>query len=666
MLNKLTQVYDVLRFKLERVMNFAERNAGKLVFILIAVYTLIFSSYTIFMHYAFKTYAWDLGIFTQSLWTTINLGKPFHYTIETHVNPSQNFFGAHFSPILLLIVPIYALHQSPITLLTLQSFILGLAALPTYWIARDKLNSKLWGLTFATAFLLHPALHGMNCFDFHVEAFIPLFFLLTFYYLDNKRWIKGLTFALLTLSTIEFAPILIVFLGFYFLIKISSQTHKANIVLTLKRIIIPIVLIAISIFWFFTAFHITYSINPLKATGLPGNWDIWGSSLNEVVLNVLRNPITALGVIANPIEKVYYILSVFAPTVFLSLLSPLELLLIVPWLLAALLSEYPPYYELYFQYFGFIAGQIFVAAIYGVKNLIKLQNSSKRLSGIEKKLIVLILSLSLLSTLAISPIALPALTRRRVEITSHVETLHEVLSLIPHNASIATQNDIFPHLAQRENIFILTWPMQLEVDFIIVDLKSSHFLYGPTAMSVPPDKALFDVINSTKYGMMAYADGVLLLKKDYTGEYVITQPYREYFNYEKLLRYPSTSCIGFDQSSQSGRIIIHNTNHLNDTAVWYGPYAYLFTGEYSATFRIKTKSENLSLKLEVVRWNRTTSVIKPTLTLNFSDFAALNKWQDFTLNFTIVGLQRMEVRGTCISNNTHVALDFIKVTQLGP
>lgn len=664
-MKKLASIHTALKSILETITNFAERKAEIIVLILIGVYTLIFSAYTILMHYAFKTYAWDLGIFTQSLWTTLNLGRPFHYTIETHVNPSQSFFGTHFSPVLLLVVPIYALYQSPITLLILQSFILGLAALPIYRIATNKLNSKLWGLTLATAFLLHPALHGMNCFDFHTEAFIPLFILLTFHYLDNKQWIKGLTFALLTLSTIEFAPILISFLGFYFLVKKSSQAPKVSMVSALKRISFPITLMAIGIFWFFTAFHIMYSINPLKAIGLPGNWDIWGSSLNEVILNVLRNPMTALGVVVNPIEKVYYVLCIFAPVVFLPFLAPLEVLLVVPWLLAALLSEYSPYYEPYFQYFGFVAGQMFVAAIYGLKNLMKLQNSSKGLSGMEKRLMVLILSLSLLSTLAISPVALPALTRRRVEITSHVETLYEVLSLITPNASVATQNDILPHLAQRENIFILTSPMRSEVDFIIVDLKSPHFLYGPTPTSVPPDRALPDIVSSRKYGMVAYGDGVLLLKKGYSGEAIIKKLYQESFNFEKFWRNPSTSYIGFDHSSRSGRIIIHDINHLRGF-VWYGPYSYLFTGEYSATFRIKTQSENLSLKLDVVRWNGTTSKPILTLTLNSSDFAALNKWQEFTLNFSIDNLYRMEFTGACESNNTHVALDFVKVTQLGP
>ncbi|MEM3640480.1 MAG: DUF2079 domain-containing protein [Candidatus Bathyarchaeia archaeon] len=181
------------------------------------------------MHYAFKTYAWDLGIFTQCMWSTINLGKPLYYTIEVIRNPSLNFLGAHFSPILLLIVPIYALYQSPLTLLALQSFIVGLAALPLYWIAKDKLKNKLWGLTFATAFLLHPALHGMTCFDFHVEAFIPVFFLFAFYFFDNGKWLKGFIFSILTLSTIEFAPILILFLGLYFLIKISLRKLNKSI-----------------------------------------------------------------------------------------------------------------------------------------------------------------------------------------------------------------------------------------------------------------------------------------------------------------------------------------------------------------------------------------------------------------------------------------------------
>jgi uncharacterized membrane protein len=259
------------------VLDFVKKKADRLVLVFIAVYALIFSGYTIHMYYGFKTYGWDLGIFTQSLWTTVNSGRLFHYTLETYVNPSQNFFGAHFSPILFLIVPIYGIFQSPLTLLVLQSFIIGLAALPLYWIAKKKLNSKLWGLTFASSFLLHPALQGMNCFDFHVEAFVPLFFFFAFYFLDSNQWIKGIIFCLLTLSTIEFAPILIVFLGLYLFVKKSFRGSETRLGARLKRISIPLLLVIISIVWLFITFRVTNTINPLKSYGLPGNWDNWAT-----------------------------------------------------------------------------------------------------------------------------------------------------------------------------------------------------------------------------------------------------------------------------------------------------------------------------------------------------------------------------------------------------
>ncbi|MEM3700801.1 MAG: DUF2079 domain-containing protein [Candidatus Bathyarchaeia archaeon] len=666
------KTWNTISFKMEKIINFAEAKADKLIIVFIAIYTLVFSSYTIFMHYAFKTYAWDLGIFTQALWTTINLGKPLYYTIESVRNPSLNFLGAHFSPILLLIIPVYALYQSPLTLLVFQSFIIALAALPLYWIAKDTLKNNLWGLTFAAAFLLHPALHGMNCFDFHVEAFIPLFFLLTYYYFEKQQWLKGSFFSILTLSTIEFAPILVLFLGLYLLLKTFFQTPKKEVKINIKTIFFQVLLVSISIFWLFLAFSITYSINPLKAVGLPGNWDNWGTSLTEVIFNVIKNPIRVLGTIANPIEKSYYTFFIFVPIIFLPLLAPLELSLSFPWIFAALLSEYPPYYEPYFQYFGFIVGQIFVAAIHGAKRLLLTEkNSHRNHPKIERKIMALILILSLASAVAVSPIGLPALTRRKVEITSHTQALHEVLSLIPSNASVATQNDILPHLAQREQIHVLGWPMETEIDYIILDLKSSHVFYGPTPTSVSPIDALCQIMRDGKYGVAAYADGVLLLIKGYTGTYIIFKPYHECFNYEDLYTFPSTSFIKYDETSRSGKTIIHSTNH-KPGVIWYGPYQWLYTGNYSVTFRVKIESENTSFTIDVFasEFDLTTNMWLPKRlcdrTLNFSDFGSLGEWRDFTLNFEIEGLKRLEFRGICEFENMHVALDYINVTQLGP
>ncbi|MCJ7469449.1 DUF2079 domain-containing protein, partial [Candidatus Bathyarchaeota archaeon] len=81
-----------------------------LVGLAIGVYTLTFSYFTIMKHYEFRSYAWDLGIFNQSFWTTLYEGRFFYNNVELLVNPSGSFFGIHFSPILFLILPIYAVY----------------------------------------------------------------------------------------------------------------------------------------------------------------------------------------------------------------------------------------------------------------------------------------------------------------------------------------------------------------------------------------------------------------------------------------------------------------------------------------------------------------------------------------------------------------------------
>jgi hypothetical protein len=215
---------------------------------------------------------------------------------------------------------------------------------------------------------------------------------------------------------------------------------------------------------------------------------------------------------------------------------------------------------------------------------------------------------------------------------------------------------------------MLGWPRGsaadvIDVDYIVVDLKSPHFFYGPYSTFVPPNEALPAIIASKRYGIVAYADGVLVLKKGYEGSPINLLPYNENFNYKNFAIFPARAYIGFEPSSQSGRIIIHDTHHLNGT-IWYGPYFYLFTGEYSATFRLKTKSENLSIVLDVVAWNGPSFELLVNKSFTANDFITLDAWQDFTLNFSVNGLKRVELRGTCLSNNTYLALDFVEVNQI--
>jgi uncharacterized membrane protein len=626
-----------------------------MIYFFIVVYTVVLSGFTVFMHYAFKTYAWDLGIFVQSFWTTVNKGQLFYYTIELPANPSGSFLGTHFSPILFLVVPIYALFQSPVVLLILQSFVLALTALPLYWIAKRYLNDKLSSLGYAVVFLLYPALHCVNCFDFHTEAFIPLFLLLSFYYIDSRKWLKGFLFTLLVLCTIEFAPILVLFLAFYFVMKDLTGKKK----LTDKRILFSLILAMTAVAWFFIAFSVMNAINPVKSTGLPGNWTFWGSSLQEVFLSVITHPIEAVTYMVMPIEKVYYFLSLLAPLLMFPIFSS-EFLFAIPWLVAASLSEYRFYFNVYFQYSAFAIGQLFVASLFGLKKLLALCADQRTRLNLQRTIVGFMLIMTITLSIMISPMGLPLMGTRKVEMTSHTYLVHDILTLVPNNASIATQNDIFPHVAQREHAYILTSPMPIDVDLILLDLKSSHFqVFGGFLSAASPSEALLEAISSGKYGLFASSDGIILLRKNYTDSPMLYVPRVDVFSVDDLFPVFRHSRATVDSTASTGRVIVHEQIDLPGFT-WFGPYAYFFKGNYNATFKMKTASDNLDLVIDVADSGNVISERR----LNSSDFCSVGRWQEFTLNFTVGTLSRLEFRGACQSENSAVSLDYVKVVQM--
>ena len=194
-----------------------------LLMLMVIGYVITFSYFTIMKHYAFRTNAWDVGGFAQAFWTTLRFGKVFEYNVEFYLTSSKSFFGIHFSPILYAVLPFYALYPRTETLLIIQTVILALAALPVYLLARDVLNSRLAGLVFAASYLLSPLVQGVNWFDFHLEAFLPLEYLYALYFMRKNKYLLYAAFIALTLVTLEQMAIVNLFLAFslLFIYKLS-------------------------------------------------------------------------------------------------------------------------------------------------------------------------------------------------------------------------------------------------------------------------------------------------------------------------------------------------------------------------------------------------------------------------------------------------------------
>ncbi len=111
---------------------------------------------------------WDFGIYDSILHLAAT-GRPL----------LRDFRGGtfdHFSPLTLLMAPLYRLCDSPVWLVLIQSAAMAGAAPLLYMIARRYFHRPEPALTVSAMYLLNPYFSRIALYDFHIECLFPLFF----------------------------------------------------------------------------------------------------------------------------------------------------------------------------------------------------------------------------------------------------------------------------------------------------------------------------------------------------------------------------------------------------------------------------------------------------------------------------------------------------------
>lgn len=470
--NMLKNFRELNEEKLEKKLTrkLAGRELGTLaVYLMIVTYVIIFSYFTVMKHYAFKSFAWDFGIVLQTLSTTINEGKFLYYTPELFFNTSGCYFGLHFSPIMLILLPLYALHQAPETLLVFQTLVIAAGALPLYWFTRDSLENRLAAVVFALTYLMFPPLQGANWFDFHIQCFLPLFFFLSMYYFQHEKWKRYFVFVIAALTVGESVTLVVGFMGLYELWKYRKQFLQTlrNKTLKERKILVPFITISIAGLWLFSAKWIQSMFFPIdpKFLDFYRALDFWsvlgvkGDPLINMPIYVILNPLKALEALTfDAYLKLLYIIMIFGSLLFLSFRSSIFLITIAS-LGPALLSNYLPLYVIGTHYPLYFIPFVFLASVEGVKKL-KGTGKISKLGGLLKNLLVI----GFIFALFASPLS-PLLLTTDVavwhfseyslpRIGQHEHAIQNIISLVPDNASVLTQNHIFPHFADRSNAYM--------------------------------------------------------------------------------------------------------------------------------------------------------------------------------------------------------------------
>jgi uncharacterized membrane protein len=480
----------------------------------ILIYTVCLSMAEIITYYSFQTYTWDLGIFNQALWSTLH-GRFLYYTTEPFYTSTGCFLGTHFGPIILLVLPVYAMYPKPEGLLVMSTFIVAIGALPAYDLANFFLKNEKTAAILAIFYLLYPPLQGVTLSGFSLEPFAVTLFLFIVLYMVRNNFRELALAVTLGLITHEASSVVIAFIALYGMLYHKSIENRGFLA--------SVIILIVSIAYFFAAQKLRIFFG---WTGIPSLWNEWGivgaASSVDLPLKIATNPIGAWEALTyDGVTKISYLLLLFLPTLFLPFLGLKGLIPAIPYLCISLLSSYALYYNIEGHYGAFVVPFIFVALIHGIDKLQK--NNRYRISVSKIAKILFLVCLILLATFL--PLVYPAFENYKTSY-EHNTIVHKFISSIPQNASVLTQSNLFPHLSNRPDAYTIPPPMWGEqyrqvdkemllnlnesgVDYVLLDFKSSPH-YATTAELIKSD---FIDPNSAKYELLDEEDGVMLYKR---------------------------------------------------------------------------------------------------------------------------------------------------------
>ncbi|MEM2127530.1 MAG: DUF2079 domain-containing protein, partial [Candidatus Bathyarchaeia archaeon] len=264
-----------------------------LVLLMIIIYSTTFSYYTIMRHYSFRSNAWDLGILVQSIATTTK-GKLFVNNVELYYSSSGSYFGVHFTPILFLLIPFFYIIPKVETILIIQSIILALGAIPVYLISKKTLKYNLISLFITASYLLNPSLQGINWYDFHTQAFFPLFILLATYYLKERKLSLYSLFILISLTTIEQSSYFLMIYIIYCMWELRKELKKSYVERKInKHALFPLLTLTIIGLWLALTYYIKQTINPSPPPEIKAAKGFKFLDVNdpfEIPLKIVTNP----------------------------------------------------------------------------------------------------------------------------------------------------------------------------------------------------------------------------------------------------------------------------------------------------------------------------------------------------------------------------------------
>jgi uncharacterized membrane protein len=543
-----------------------------LVLLMAAGYALFMGAVTLARHHTFGTYAFDLGIHSQALDSIARRGYP----LVTLYGPQPvNQFGDHFAPIFYLLTPLSLLFSDARALLVMQTLLLASAVAPVYLLARSKLASQTLAVTLAAAYLLFPALHGVNTFDFHEIALAVPLLLWSLYCLETDRFRLFGLFLALALLTKEEVALTGVAIGLYIVLG-RRQPRRGALVMALSALYFALVTAVIM-----PALGGGADVGRFEGLAVAGFGGFGG-----VAMTLFTNPVYTFSYVFLDPDKLLFLTQLLLPLLGIPLLAGAG-----PWIVALpgfatlLLSSYRPQYLLDTHYSAIVIPSLFFLAVLGLARL------EQRRRAAALPLAAALLTASLLMNWQFGWLG-GKLFHGLPRPSEHQRAIASLLDAIPPDASVSTLSRFVPHLASRDQIYL--YPTVAGADYLLFDtaLEGDFF---PLISRDPRGEAierLLPLVVSGEYGLVAGQDGVLLLQRgaDPTNnQEALAALGSVTYDAVELGGAPGMQTVD-DPAARRGQARLSpalTEPAAEPVAVVAGPYATLIPGRYRADFRLR-------------------------------------------------------------------------------
>ncbi|WUH96996.1 DUF2079 domain-containing protein [Spirillospora sp. NBC_00431] len=417
---------------------------------MITASAVLYAAYSLMRLRAFRSGSYDLVIFDQAIrsYSRFDLPVAMVKGVHNEFGPDFSVLGDHFSPILVLLAPLYWIHDGPETLLLAQAVLLALAIVPIWRFTERRLGARA-GCCAAGAYALSWPIAEALAFDFHEVAFVPLLSALMVERHDAGRRGQATVAAFVLLLVKEDMGLLLAGFGLYLLTRYERRPRRLRDLLPRgdRREGLAYVVVGLAATW-------VCSRVIIAAFG--GDRDYYwaygalGPDLPHAAVHALTHPWDVVAVLGTPPQKVLTMALVVLPLLLLPLISPLTLTAL-PLLAERMLnSRFSNWWEPHYHYNAFIVAVLVLAAVDGAVRLRGKVPALGRAPSALPAVAILAAMAVCVPFFAYRHLADPALWARN----ERARAAAAAASRIPDGALVEAANGVGPALTSRARVLL--------------------------------------------------------------------------------------------------------------------------------------------------------------------------------------------------------------------